>query len=226
MAERRMFAKSIIDSDSFIDMPASARLLYFDLGMRADDDGFVDSPKKIQRMTGAKPEDMQILIENKYVIPFDSGVVVITHWHIHNYIQRDRYKPTIHQDEMESLFKCKNKAYSLSDTECIQDVSNMDTQVRLGKVRQDESSVGEADTPSHDEIVSFIKAYCEDHNCSWLVQKADHYARYTNGDWKQNIASMIDKDAKEPPKSKTVNFTPSCNDWDALAQQIMQQETG
>ena len=226
MAERRMFAKSIIDSDSFIDMPASARLLYFDLAMRADDDGFVDSPKKIQRMTGAKPEDMQTLIDNQYVIPFDSGIVVIKHWRIHNYIQKDRYKPTIHQNEKKTLLQSRNNAYTLDKSECIQDVSNLDTQVRIGKDRLDKGSVVESDTPTRDEIISFIKTYCEEHNYGWLIQKAEHYAGYTNGDWKRNIITMIEKDAKEPPKSKAVNFASSGTDWNDVAYQIMDKQNG
>ena len=87
MAERRMFAKTIIDSDAFIDMPVTARLLYYDLAMRADDDGFVNSPKKIMRMIGASQDDLSILIVKKFILPFDNGVVVIKHWRIHNYIR-------------------------------------------------------------------------------------------------------------------------------------------
>ena len=87
-----MFAKTIIDSDAFIDMPISARLLYYDLSMRADDDGFVNAPKKIMKFVGASNDDMNILIARKFVISFDNGVVVIKHWRIHNYIQKDRYK--------------------------------------------------------------------------------------------------------------------------------------
>lgn len=142
MAERRMFAKTIIDSDAFIDMPISARLLYYDLAMRADDDGFVNSPKKIMKFVGASADDMNVLIARQFIIPFESGVVVIKHWRIHNYIQKDRYKPTSYQEEMENL-TLKNGAYytenlpdvSNLDTECIQDVYEMDTQVRLGKDR-------------------------------------------------------------------------------------------
>ena len=95
MAERRMFAKTIIDSDAFLDMPTTTRLLYYDLSMRADDDGFINSPKKIQRMIGASDDDLKVLIAKKFIIPFESGVVVIKHWKIHNYIQKDRYKPTV-----------------------------------------------------------------------------------------------------------------------------------
>ena len=92
MAERRMFAKTIIDSDAFLDMPATSQLLYFHLAMRADDDGFVNSPKKILRVIGCGEDDLKLLFAKKFLIPFDSGVVVIKHWKIHNYIQKDRYK--------------------------------------------------------------------------------------------------------------------------------------
>ena len=85
-----MFAKSIIDSDAFIEMPMSARLLYYDLSMRADDDGFVNSPKKIMRMIGASNDDMNILILRKFVIAFDNGVIVIKHWRMNNYLRSDR----------------------------------------------------------------------------------------------------------------------------------------
>ena len=142
MAERRMFAKTIIDSDMFIDMPMSARLLYYDLAMRADDDGFVNSPKKIMRFVGASMDDMNVLIAKQFIIPFESGVVVIKHWKIHNYIQKDRYKATSYQAEKERL-TLKNGTYytddlpdvSNLDTECIQDVYSLDTQDRLGKDR-------------------------------------------------------------------------------------------
>lgn len=103
MAERRMFAKRVIDSDGFLDMPGSARLLYYDLGMRADDDGFVDSPKKIMRMTGASPDDLNILVLKNFIIPFDIGVVVIKHWKIHNYIRKDTYRETDYREQKRLL---------------------------------------------------------------------------------------------------------------------------
>lgn len=103
MAEKRMFAKSIIDSDTFLEMPVSARLLYFDLSMRADDDGFINSPKKIMRMTGATTDDMNVLIARRYIIPFDSGIIVIRHWRINNYLRSDRYHETVHLAEKAQL---------------------------------------------------------------------------------------------------------------------------
>ena len=130
MAERRMFAKTIIDSDAFIDMPVTARLLYYDLSMRADDDGFVNSPKKIMRMIGASQDDLMLLISKKFLIPFESGVVVIKHWRIHNYIRKDTYNETTYKDEKAMLTLDENKAYKLT---CDEPVYEPSTQVRLGK---------------------------------------------------------------------------------------------
>lgn len=112
MAERRMFAKTIIDSDAFIDMPLSTQALYFHLSMRADDDGFINNPRKIQRMVGASDDDLKVLIMKRFIIPFESGIVVIKHWKIHNYIRNDRYKPTVYSEEMAMLTKKENGAYT------------------------------------------------------------------------------------------------------------------
>jgi hypothetical protein len=142
-----MFAKSIVDSDAFIDMPMSARLLYYDLGMRADDDGFVNSAKKIMRMIGATNDDMNILIMRKFVIEFENGVVVIKHWRIHNYIQRDRYKPTNYKEQMEQLETDENGSYRKLSAPCIQNVSTLDTQDRLGKDRLVKDTNNSADKP-------------------------------------------------------------------------------
>ena len=114
MAERRMFAKTIITSDAFLDMPATARCLYFTLAMLADDDGFINSPKSIMRQVGATTDDMNILVSKKFVLVFDSGVLVIKHWRIHNYIRSDRYTPTKYQEEKDSLFFDENGAYTQS----------------------------------------------------------------------------------------------------------------
>ena len=120
MAERRMFAKTIIDSDAFIDMPLSTQALYFHLSMRADDDGFINNSKRIQRMIGASDDDLKLLFVKNFVIPFESGVVVIKHWKLHNYIQNDRYKETVYLEEKKLLETKKNKVYTLVDTNCIQ----------------------------------------------------------------------------------------------------------
>lgn len=134
MAERRMFAKTIIDSDVFLDMPLSAQALYFHLGMRADDEGFINNPKRVQKMIGSNDDDLRLLQAKKFLIPFPSGVMVIKHWKMHNYIQKDRFKPTVYVTERALLRQKDNKSYTL-DTDCIQNVSSSDTQVRLGEGR-------------------------------------------------------------------------------------------
>ena len=133
MAERRMFAKTIIDSDAFLDMPLSAQALYFHLSMRADDDGFVNNPKKIQRMIGASDDDCRLLVSKRFVLAFESGVIVIKHWRIHNYIRNDRYKETVYIKEKSGLMLDKNNAYTEVDTNGIPTVDQTETQVRLGK---------------------------------------------------------------------------------------------
>ena len=128
-----MFSKDVIDTDNFLEMPATTQVLYFHLSMRADDDGFVSNPKRILRLTGCSEDDLKILYAKKFIIPFESGVCVIRHWKIHNYIQKDRYNKTIYHDELDKLTVLENGMYEMVDTECIQDVSISDTQVRLGK---------------------------------------------------------------------------------------------
>ena len=169
MAERRMFAKTIVTSDAFLDMPPTARCLYFTLGMFADDDGFVNNPKSIMRQIGSTSDDMNILIAKKFVLAFESGVIVIKHWKIHNYIQSDRYHPTKYQEEKSTLLLDENKAYTQADTPCIQDVSKVDTEVRLGKDRLGEDSLSnyslESDKPKNkrfkpptvEEVAAYIR---------------------------------------------------------------------
>lgn len=139
MAERRMFAKTIIDSDAFLDMPTTAQLLYFHLAMRADDDGFVNKPKSIMRMIGASQGDAEMLVNKKFVIPFESGIVVIKHWKIHNYIRKDMYKETKYKDEKDLLEFDENNAYRLPCNEPVtnplQNRVELLTQDRLGKDR-------------------------------------------------------------------------------------------
>ena len=119
MAERRMFAKTIIDSDAFLDMPLSTQALYFHLSMRADDEGFINNPKKIKRMIGASDDDLKLLIAKNFVIPFESGVVVIKHWRIHNYIRADRLIKTVYKDERGMLDVKENGAYTVGGQQSV-----------------------------------------------------------------------------------------------------------
>ena len=158
MAERRMFAKTIIDSDAFLDMSLSTQALYFHLSMRADDEGFVNNPKKIQRMIGCGDDEMKMLIAKKFIIPFESGVCVIKHWRIHNYIQKDRFKETVYQEEKQHLQLKENKAYTYienpMDTICIQDVSKMDSQYSIGK-----DSIGKDNSSSDEKYKEIYNLY-------------------------------------------------------------------
>lgn len=145
MAERRMFAKTIVDSDAFLDMPLSTQALYFHLSMRADDEGFINNPKKIQRMIGCNGDDLKLLMAKKFILAFESGVIVIKHWKIHNYIRSDRIKETIYREEKKLISEKANGAYTFQhvNTLALQDVSDnrqtsdgqMSAQDRLGKDR-------------------------------------------------------------------------------------------
>ena len=121
MAQKRMFSLSVVDTDRFLEMPISSRLLYYELGMRADDDGFVDNWKKILMFTGLKEDDMKVLISKQFIIPFESGVIVIRHWRLNNYLQKDRTKPTIYQNEKNKLMLDKSNVYNL-DANCIHSI--------------------------------------------------------------------------------------------------------
>ena len=220
MAERRMFAKTIVLSDAFLDMPLSARCLYFTLGMLADDDGFVNSPKSIMRQAGASTDDLNLLMAKRFILAFDSGVIVIKHWRIHNYIQKDRYKESKYMEEKATLMLDQNGAY----TECIQDVSTLDTQVRLGKDRDrlelGEDRIGEDSEesaappprpkrfvpPSVDEV----RDYCQERGNHVDPQRFVDYYR-SNGwmvgktkmkDWKAAVRTWEQREkAQRPTKS-------------------------
>ena len=208
MAEKRMFSKRVIDSDAFLDMPLTTQALYFHLNMRADDDGFVNNPKKIKRMIGASDDDLTLLIAKRFVIAFESGVIVIKHWRMHNYIQSDRYKETAYLEEKSHLVLKENKSYSLLDTECIQDVSTLDTQIRLDKNREDKIRKDKRFTPP---TVDEVKAYCEERKNNVDAERfVDYYAsqkwKKANGqpvaDWKACIRTWEKRSGVKPSSEK------------------------
>ena len=123
MAQRRMFSKRITETDTFLDMPMSTQCLYFHLNMSADDDGFIGNVKTIKRMVGANDDDLKILLSKEFLIPFESGVVVIKDWKIHNYIRSDRYNETVYQEEKQQLKQLKNGSYEVGMTHGIPAVS-------------------------------------------------------------------------------------------------------
>ena len=172
MAERRMFAKSVIDSDEFLELPARCQLLYFHLGMRADDDGFVNKARAILRLTGCTEADMKTLIAAQYLISFPSGVVVIRHWKIHNYIRSDRLRATVYEEEKAMLLVEESGAYTLCQSSdgqvAAQDRIGKDRlgKVSSGKDRSEQQSAGDcalpeagamARPPTATEVMIYVK---------------------------------------------------------------------
>ena len=169
-----MFTKKITESDAFLDMPSSTQMLYFHFSMNADDDGFVNNPKKIQKMCGASDDDFKLLIAKSFIILFDSGIIVIKHWKMHNYIQADRYRPTDYVEEKSMLGIKSNKAYTLDvskmDTECIQ--NGYIGKDSIGKVSIDKNSIdkdskgesvrGEKAKRFYPPTIDEVKQYCEE----------------------------------------------------------------
>lgn len=211
MAERRMFSKTIIDSDAFLDMPVTARLLYYDLSMRADDDGFVNNPKKIMRSVGASADDLSILIMRNFIIPFETGIVVIKHWRLHNYIQKDRYKETVYKTEKALLAVDESKEYVLTgnllDTKCIQSVSSLDTQDRLGKDRTVKDSIDKETRHKYgeyknvllsDEDLAKLKAEFPDWEAR--IERLSSYIASTGKKYKSHLATIRNWARNDKPK--------------------------
>lgn len=211
-----MFAKTIVLSDAFLDMPLSARCLYFTLGMFADDDGFVNGPKSIMRQCGASNDDMKVLVTKRFILPFDSGVIVIKHWRINNYLRSDRYIPTKYADEKAKLIVEKNGAYS----ECVKSPGIPSTGIpsigkdRLGKVRLEESTEKAPDEPAHRSpkftppTVEEVRAYCKERKNSVDPERfVDFYSakgwmigKDKMKDWKASVRTWEKRDGKRKPE--------------------------
>lgn len=200
MARRRMFNLDIIDTDLFIEMPQSSRLLYYELCMRADDDGFVSSPKKIQRVVGCSDDDFKVLITKKFIIPFETGVVVIRHWKIHNYIQKDRYKETLYNEEKRLLSQEENGAYRLMDTSCIQNGDTGKDSIELVKDSIDNNIYSPAKTEQipYKEIIDYLNLKSNS-NYKYTSQKTKDLikARINNGFTIEDFKKVIDKKSQE-----------------------------
>lgn len=214
-----MMSKSIIKSDTFLDMPATTQNLYFHMLLDADDDGFINAPKSIMRMIGAKDDDMKVLAAKQFVIPFESGVVVIKDWKIHNYIQNDRYKPST-LPERDLLNIQKDKTYTLKsdvsrmDTECIQTVSigkDRLGKVRLGKDRIGKDRVGKdsIDTLCHVSHDNVDKSHFE--IIEYLNLKTGSKFKPTTKPYVQAIRSRL-KEGYTVDDFKTV-IDKKCREW-------------
>lgn len=155
MANKRMFNIEIIDADKFLDMPVSSQNLYFHLSMRADDDGFISNPKKIQRVLGASDDDANILIAKEYLLKFENGLILIKHWRIHNYLRSDRYKPSLNTFERELLIVEKNGEYTLNN----EGIPVGIPLVCLDKISLDKSSKNKTSSEKANDFQSF-KDFC------------------------------------------------------------------
>ena len=212
MAERRMFAKTIIDSDAFLDMPNSSQNLYFHLCMRADDDGFVNQPKSIMRICGSKDDDLKLLVVKKFIIPFENGVIVIKHWRIHNYIRKDTYNETKYLEEKASLLLDENNSYTTTQKDRQRVVDGSLTQVRLGKVRLGKDSIDISNTTTRfaPPTLEEVAAYCKERQNNVDAQRfVDFYAskgwfvgKNKMKDWKAAVRTWEHGDKKaDKPKS-------------------------
>ena len=198
MAERRMFNKQITRSDAFLDMPRSTRLLYYDLNLDADDDGFVDKYKSIMRLTGASEDDLKLLIAKSFIIPFETGVIVIKHWRMNNLIRSDRYKPTVYQEEKSQLQLKDNCSYTKKTTNGIPSDDQMTPQYSIGKnsiVKESIEDKGQQVATS--SVKRFVKptleeiaAYCEERKNGISAQQFMDF--YESKGWKVGNQPMKD----------------------------------
>ena len=228
MAERRMFAKQIIDSDAFLDMPLSTQCLYFHLSMRADDEGFINNPKKIQRTIGASDDDLKLLIAKSFIIPFESGIVVIKHWKIHNYIRGDRLHQTKYTEEKALLSVKENGSYTVCQSNVSQLVDTLDTEVRLGKdsIGKDNNIGGKKFTPP---TLEEVKAYCDERKNSvdpdtfinFYESKGWFVGKNKMKDWKAAVRTWENKNRdNKSNKNQFNNFQQSNYDWDEINREL------
>jgi hypothetical protein len=203
-----MFSLNVVDTDKFLEMPISARLLYYELGMRADDDGFVDTWKKILMFTGLKEDDMKILIAKQFIIPFESGVVVIKHWRINNYIRKDMYHETNYKEEKALLEEDENGAYRLLVTNPLQTCTETETQNRLDKNRLDKNRL-ELIAPTSADIDAevFDKMPClENHYYTIHMEEVETYKkRFPAVDVEQELRNAITWIESNPKNRKTIS---------------------
>jgi len=219
MAERRMFAKTIVLSDAFLDMPLSARALYMTLGMVADDDGFVNNPKSIMRQCGASVDDINILLAKRFILAFDSGVIVIKHWRINNYLRSDRYQETKYIDEKSQLVVEENGAYTVGIPGGIPTGIPSNGTPSIGKDRIGKDSI-DIESKSAKRFVpptlDEVSAYCKERNnhinpakfIAFYESKGWMVGKNKMKDWKAAIRNWEQRDSTPtPPEAQSENMS-------------------
>ena len=197
MAEKRMFTQKIIDSDAFLEMPLSTQALYFHLNMRADDDGFINNPKRIQRTIGASDDDLKLLLAKRFAIGFENGVIVIKHWRMHNTLRKDRYNPTQYQEEYARLSVKANGSYTENGNQLATtwqpNGNQLATQYSIDKYSIDKNSIDNTEEDSGESSptkrkrfiapsIEEVKAYCLERKNNVDAQRFIDY--YESNGWK------------------------------------------
>lgn len=216
-----MFNKQITRSDAFLDMPRSTRLLYYDLSLDADDDGFIDKYKSIMRLTGASEDDLKLLIAKSFIIPFENGVIVIKHWRMNNLIRSDRYKPTVYQEEKKQLSLKENGSYTKKTTIGIPNDNQRETQYSIEKdsiVKESivEEVVAVAPSPSKRFIkptLEQIKEYCltrknnidAQHFMDFYESKGWKVGNQPMKDWKACVRTWEQRNKQENKSTKVAS---------------------
>ena len=233
MAERRMFTQKITESDAFLEMPVSSQALYFHYCMNADDDGFVKNPKRIARMVGASDDDLKILLTKRFVLPFESGVVVIKHWRMHNLLRKDRYNPSEYINEKSQLYLKENGSYTTDKTQGVNlmatkwqpNGNQMATQDRIGKDSIDKISIDDDRVVIIKKLFSnFIldEALNPEIDANVLAQKVDE-SDYLKG-FEETKASWINKHYLEIVAGKYRTFVVNKNQPDFETRKYSKEE--
>lgn len=208
-AERRMFTKKVTDDDSFMELSASAQALYLHLSMSADDDGFCNQVNLSMFKAHASVQDLEALLEKRYLIQFDTGVIVIRHWRMANALRKDRYTPTVFKDELSNLDILDSGAYDWLPNGC-QMVANRLPQDRLGEERLDKDKKEESKKrftpPSLDEVSAYVteKGYNIDPEAfiDFYASKGWMIGKDKMKDWKAAVRTWVRRDKKEKPAKK------------------------
>lgn len=194
MARKRMFNLEIIDSDLFLEMPQSTQNLYFHLGMRADDDGFIGNPKKIIKTVGANEDDLRLLFTKQFVIPFESGIVVIRHWKLNNYLRKDRHTETMYKDEKRQLIESENGVYELITRNGIPNGNQNETNglPSIDKVSKDKIKLEKNSIEIYGENLDNEGSKIDILDV-WEIQFKEFYEKYPKKVKKQNVKKWFEK---------------------------------